>query len=117
MPRLLYNFRKPLLNLLKLLRIKFINTLIRNYVKKNGKGPDKNERDATEVIIWGRVTNKNNEKYEEAYKVMEGYNFTAIGAAEIILRVLNNEVEAGTKTPSLAFGGNFMEKYVIDRLF
>jgi len=47
---------------------------------------------------------------------MEGYNLTAKGAAEAAIRVLKNEIKPGTYTPSLAFGSNFLELFVVKRL-
>ena len=53
---------------------------------------------------------------EEVYQFMEGYNLTAKGAAESVERVLKNTLKPGTYTPSLAFGSEFMDQFVIKKI-
>ncbi len=111
-----FRFRSILIPLLKLFRIKLIKNFAVNYIKKNLTGPSKEERYSTETFVLGRVENDKGEMAEEIYQFMEGYNLTARGAAECAARVLNNSVGPGYYTPSLAFGSEFMDLFVIKKL-
>jgi short subunit dehydrogenase-like uncharacterized protein len=116
MSGLVIRFRKLILFFLKILKNKTIKKLVVTYVKKNLTGPDKKERDSTETFIWGRVENLKGEMIEEVYQIMEGYNLTAKGAAECAIRILKNEIQPGTYTPSLAFGSELLDLYVIKKI-
>lgn len=116
MPGIVIKFRKLFLFLLKILKMKLVKNLISGYIKKYLTGPTKSERDSAATYIWGRVENAKGEIIEEVYQVMEGYNLTAKGAAECAVRVSKNEILPGTYTPSLAFGSEFMDLFVIRKI-
>lgn len=116
LPKIVMALENFLLLFTKLLKIPFVKKYVQNYISKNFTGPDKQNRDAAETFIWCRVENENGEMLEEVYQVMEGYNLTAKGAAECSVRVLNDEVKPGTYTPSLAFGSEFMDLFVVKKI-
>jgi short subunit dehydrogenase-like uncharacterized protein len=105
-----------LLSAMRLLRINFIQDLVKRYIGRNVTGPAKWERDATETYIWGSVESPDGKKEEEIYQVMEGYTLTAAGAAICAERILQNSVAPGTYTPSLAFGSGFLDQFIIRRI-
>ncbi|MEW5843644.1 MAG: saccharopine dehydrogenase NADP-binding domain-containing protein [Bacteroidota bacterium] len=117
MPERVVKFRKLLTLFLKIFRIKFVKNFTASYIQKNLTGPSKKERDSAKTYVWGRVENAKGEMIEEVYQVMEGYNLTAVGAAECTIRILNNSVGPGFYTPSLAFGSAFMDQFVIRRIY
>lgn len=117
LPRVVFIFRNVLLPVVKLFKINFIRRIAHNYISKNISGPSKTMRDSTQTYVWGRAKNENGEMIETAYRFMEGYNLTAKGAAEAAERVLNNSVPPGTFTPSLAFGSDFMDLFVLKKIF
>jgi short subunit dehydrogenase-like uncharacterized protein len=100
--------------MLKLFSFPFIKNVILKVILAVASGPEREKRDNTKTYVWGKVTNKKGEKVEEVYRFMEGYNLTAVGAVECLLKVNNNEVSPGTKTPSLAFGSNFMKQFILE---
>lgn len=108
--------RKIIIASLSLFKIKFIKRITSKYVSKKFSGPNKKQRDKTETFIYGKVKNAKGESIEQAYKILEGYNLTAKGATEIALRVFNNELKPGYYTPSLAFGSNFLEMFVKEKI-
>ena len=116
MPNIVVMLKHLLIFFLKILKVKFFKNIAANYIKKNLTGPTKEERDSTESYVWGRVEYAEAEKIEEVYQVMEGYNLTAKGAAECAQRVLSDLVGPGTYTPSLAFGSDFLDLFVIRRV-
>ncbi|MBS3944065.1 MAG: saccharopine dehydrogenase NADP-binding domain-containing protein [Melioribacter sp.] len=114
--KFLFVFKRILFLLLHLFNIPVIKKLSTNYVSKNFTGPDKEMRDSTETYIWGKVENEKGESIEQIYRVMEGYNLTAKGAAESALRIMRNELKPGTYTPSLAFGSDFLNIFTTERV-
>jgi short subunit dehydrogenase-like uncharacterized protein len=115
-PGIVINFKKLFLFFMKLLKIQLVKKIVSGYIKKNLTGPNKTERDSAATYIWGRVENAKGEMIEEVYQVMEGYNLTAKGAAECAFRVLKNEIPPGTYTPSIAFGSEFMNLFVVRKI-
>lgn len=116
LPKVVVKLRPLLLFFLKILKVQVIKNIVANYIKKNFTGPTKEERDSTEAYVWGRVEDAEAEKFEEVYQVLEGYNLTAKGAAECAERVLKNSLQPGTYTPSLAFGSDFMDLFVVKKI-
>lgn len=116
LPKVVVMFRPLLVFFLKILKVQFIKNIVVNYIKKNFTGPTKEERDSTETYVWGRVENSKGKMIEEVYQFMEGYNLTAKGAAECAERVLKNSLQPGTYTPSLAFGSDFMDLFVVKKI-
>jgi short subunit dehydrogenase-like uncharacterized protein len=98
---------------LKLLSIKWIKKAVQNYIHKNIIGPTDKDRKMGEVFVWCKVENDKGESLERVYRFMEGYTLTAKGAAECALRVANGHVKPGTYTPSMAFGSDFMNLFVV----
>lgn len=94
----------------------YFRRTIQSIVKLIVSGPSKRSREKAFTIIWCKLENNAGEIREEAYKFIEGYNLTAVGAASASIKVLSGEVSAGTKTPAQAFGSNFMDRFVIKRL-
>lgn len=115
LPKLLYHLRHILLPTLKLFSLQSFYKLIEKIVQTLVTGPSKKRREDSETIIWGRITNGENEIIE-AYSFFEGYKLTAIGSADVLVRVLNNEVQPGTVTPSLAFGSDYMNRFIIRKV-
>ena len=116
-PKRIVQLRNLLSMLLKIFRIEMVKNFAAWYIQKNLTGPSKEERNTARSFIWGRVENSKGEMVEEVYQVMEGYNLTAKGAAESAIRILNNPLKPGYYTPSLAFGSDFMNLFVIKKIY
>jgi len=97
-----------------ILGINFVKDFLMKQISKRMSGPSAYERQKASMIVWGEVENENGEKLFEAYRFIDGYELTGRGAAEAVIKVMNKEVEKGTQTPSLAFGYEFMEQFVIE---
>ncbi len=117
LPRLIVKSKSLLLFFLKILKVRLIKNIVAIFMKKTLTGPSKSKRDSTKTYVWGRVENSKGKMIEEVYRFMEGYNLTAKGAAECVERVLNNTLKPGTYTPSLAFGSEFMDLFVIKKVY
>lgn len=99
-----------------LLGINFIKDFLKKQISERVSGPSEYERQKASMIVWGEVENAKGEKHFEAYRFIEGYELTGRGAAEAVIKVINNEVRSGTQTPSLAFGYSFMEQFMIEKI-
>ncbi|MEZ4326972.1 MAG: saccharopine dehydrogenase NADP-binding domain-containing protein [Polyangiales bacterium] len=71
-------------------------------------GPDAQLRERASSTIWGQVRNAAGDRVEATLTTPEGYTLTARTAVDATLRLANGEVEAGAKTPSLAFGADYI---------
>jgi short subunit dehydrogenase-like uncharacterized protein len=116
-PFIIILLKPVVLIFLKLMKLSFIKKLAAGYIKKNLTGPDEKTRNKGEVYIWGKVENQKGETIEEVYQFIEGYTLTAKGAAESAARVLAGEVKPGTYTPSLAFGSDFMNQFIVKTIY
>lgn len=116
LPRPLFYIRPALLLFLKLFKLNFVKKLASDYISRNITGPDFNRRRLTETYIWGRVQNNTGRMEEEVYRIMEGYDLTARGAAECAVRIMAGNVKPGTHTPSTAFGSNFLDLFVLEKI-
>lgn len=115
LPRSIFRLRKILLPGIKLFSFSIFYKFVETIVKMIVTGPTKTKRENSDSIVLGRVSDGEKEIIE-AYRFFEGYKLTALGSAEILYKVLNNQVEYGTTTPSLAFGSNFMNQFVIEKI-
>lgn len=116
--KILFEQKDLFFSMKKLLSNRIVKNIAETAVKKFVSGPDEEERENGRVFIWGRVRNESGEIYEECYEVLEGYTLTGKSAAQSALRVLNEDViHRGTVTPSLAFGSEFLDQFVIKRIF
>lgn len=116
LPALIFHLRKPLLLLAELLKIRFLRDFLKWLIYKIKSESEEYDPSRAQVLIWGRVTDKNGESYLEVYRIEEGYSLTAVGATDIVIKVLNNEVKPGTHTPSQIFGSEYFKKCVIEKI-
>ncbi len=117
LPEWIIRLSPVLLLTLKFLKFGGIKKIVSDYISKNVTGPNERERRSAETIIWGRVESRDGKIYEEAYKVMEGYDLTGLGAALSSQKILNNAILPGTYTPSMAFGSGFLERFIKEKIF
>ncbi|HQQ63021.1 MAG TPA: saccharopine dehydrogenase NADP-binding domain-containing protein [Pseudomonadales bacterium] len=82
----------------------FLNRLVDKYVK----GPDAAARAAGTSKLWGRVSNAQGQSIELLLDVAEGYQFTAYSSLACVNDVLAGRASAGTQTPAMAFGADFV---------
>ncbi len=113
-PKTALKYSKSITLLQKVLRIDFLRNGILFYMKKRFYGPTEEERNAAKTYVWGRVSNAEGKTLEETARVMEGYNLTALGAVESTQRILEGNISPGAKTPSLAFGSEFLDMFLVN---
>ncbi|MCX7876790.1 MAG: saccharopine dehydrogenase NADP-binding domain-containing protein [Melioribacteraceae bacterium] len=113
-PYFVYKNIKLILCFNTLLKIKFIKSIVKLFVKKFKYGPNDAERKKSFVIIHGKVIDEQKNEFEDFIKVKDGYEITALGASLSAKKVLSNEVPKGFLTPSLAFGSEFVNNFIVE---
>lgn len=91
-----------------LLKPAFVRRLIGAAIRRRGAGPDAGARAKGQTQILAEVFSINREYVSILLTAPEAYTLTARTATEAALRVMNDEVDAGFRTPSLAFGADFI---------
>ncbi len=94
--------------LLKVLGLGPVRGLVNRAIERNVKGPTSDERDHGRSSLWGRAMNSKGQAVEGWLETLEGYALTAITGIDLTLRVSAGEVQTGFRTPSMAFGADYI---------
>lgn len=81
---------------------------LQKQVQKRVDGPSKEQRETLHTQLWGRVRDADGRTVEATLVTPEGYHLTVLTALEATRRVLEEDLEPGALTPSLAFGPDFI---------
>ena len=99
------NWFKPLL------KIGWVQNLIKNRIEKKVKGPDEATRAKLTTFVWGEVKNAGGEVKTYRIEVANGYDVTADGAVFVAQALLGQHAKAsGYQTPSSLLGDDLVEK-------
>ena len=93
-----------------LMKMGFVQRYLKNRIEKSVKGPSEEVRESTNSIVWGRAYNAN-ESFEAILTTAEGYKLTAMTAIGSVEKLVSQSVFPGFKTPSLAFGSDFILEF------
>lgn len=74
-------------------------------------GPDAAARAKGTSQIWGQVTNGAGREVSATLITPEGYTLTAMTSVDATIRCAHGEVDAGSNTPSLAFGADYVTRF------
>jgi short subunit dehydrogenase-like uncharacterized protein len=99
---------RTLYKLRGLFKIGFVQRLIQNRIKKSVVGPNEQLLNEGRSYLWGEVSNASGQKFFARIETMEGYKLTSITSVHAMEKLLLGNVFAGFKTPSLAFGQDFV---------
>lgn len=93
------------------LKIGFIQNLIKNRIAKTVKGPDEAQRAKMPTYVWGEATNAKGETKTARIKTANGYSLTIVGALTVAQHLLQHAPETGgAYTPSLLMGKTLVEQ-------
>jgi short subunit dehydrogenase-like uncharacterized protein len=93
--------------LMPLLRIPAVRHAIRRRIVRDN-GPSEEARRAGRARLWGCVRDDSGSQFTATLDTLEGYSLTVHTALESVRRVLAGDVSTGFKTPSRAFGAEFI---------
>ncbi|GMV99921.1 MAG: saccharopine dehydrogenase [Candidatus Hydrogenedentota bacterium] len=90
------------------LAIPAVQSRIKKAIDRKVKGPDDQQRAAGEVQLWGEVINANGDSRTLLMRTPEAYALTVDSAITSVTTLIENPLEPGYYTPSLAFGPEFV---------
>jgi short subunit dehydrogenase-like uncharacterized protein len=91
-----------------ILRTNFIKKMAQVWIDKNLYGPSEEQNKKGKSLLWGEVSNKQNEKVTARLQCKEGYLLTALTSVLICKKVLQKDFKAGYQTPARAYGPNLI---------
>lgn len=90
-----------------LLRIGFIQNLLKKRIEKKVRGPSEQTRQDSDAQLWGEVVSADGRSAQATMTTPNGYDLTVIASLGITEYLLENDVEGGFYTPSLLMGAGF----------
>jgi short subunit dehydrogenase-like uncharacterized protein len=95
-----------------LLRLRWVKDKAIARIKSKPAGPSEEEQEAAQSFVWGEVRNAKGDAKRALLTMPEGYKLTALTAAEIAKRVMNDSFDqTGFKTPASVFGWDFIKGF------
>ncbi|MFZ3035283.1 MAG: saccharopine dehydrogenase NADP-binding domain-containing protein [Parvibaculum sp.] len=89
----------------------FMQRRLKAQVDQMPEGPSDAERREGHGVLMGEATNAAGERVVSRLTCPEGYTLTAMTSLEIVRRTLAGDIQPGFKTPSLAFGADFITEF------
>ncbi len=91
-----------------MLQLSFVRNYYKRKIKKMPAGPDDAMRAKAKSLVWGEVTNDQNEKMSATIQGPEGYTLTAISSLLITQKVLSGNYKTGYQTPAACYGADLV---------
>ncbi len=91
-----------------LMSIAPIRKLAQALVARQVQGPDDHTRQTAKSYIYARAADEAGNFAEAWLETIEGYRLTAVAGVRIAEKIMAGEAPAGTPTPALAFGPDFI---------
>jgi short subunit dehydrogenase-like uncharacterized protein len=91
-----------------LLSARAVQRFLRARVRAGPAGPTDAERARGKYYLWGEAADDAGGRVVSRLETPEGYTFTALAALAILARVRIGDAPAGFRTPSLAYGPDFV---------
>jgi len=85
-----------------------LESVLKAVIRFRSAGPTAEERAGGESRIWGEVTDPSGGSAVSRLRTPEGYTFTATTSVAIVERILGGAAPAGFRTPSLAYGPDWI---------
>lgn len=85
-----------------------VQRLLKARVRSGPAGPSADARARAKAVLWGEVTGGGDGRASARLLAPEGYTLTVLTSLAIVERVLQGQAPAGFKTPSLAYGADFI---------
>ncbi len=93
-----------------LLRLGWVQRLIKKQIERRVHGPSRAQRDSRCVYVWGEVRNAAGQTVSARMTTANGYTVTQLAPVAIIEHLLATDVEAGSTTPALLMGKDFASR-------
>lgn len=91
-----------------MLQLSFVRNYYKKKIKKMPAGPDEQMRLKAKSLVWGEVTNDQNEKIIATLQGPEGYTLTAMSSLLITQKILSGNYKIGYQTPAACYGADLV---------
>jgi short subunit dehydrogenase-like uncharacterized protein len=85
-----------------------VQRLLKGRVRARPAGPSPEAREKGVSLVWGEVEDAEGNRASARMRTPEGYTLTAMTAVAAVQRVLGGDAPAGFRTPSLAWGPDWI---------
>lgn len=85
-----------------------VQRFLKTRVNKGAPGPSADVRARARAVLWGEAADAQGGRACARLRTPEGYTLTALTSLAIVERVLQGDAPAGFKTPSSAYGPDFI---------
>jgi len=92
-----------------LFTMQWVQNMMKRRIEKSVTGPAENERQRSQMQLWGEVSSADGRSVSATMTTPDGYDVTVTASLGIVEYLLNNEVEGGFYTPSLLMGVGYAE--------
>jgi short subunit dehydrogenase-like uncharacterized protein len=90
-----------------LLSMQWVQNLMKRRIEKSVSGPEVDERQNTQMQLWGEAGTANGRSVSAKMTTPNGYDVTVSASLGIVEYLLTNDVEGGFYTPSLLMGAEY----------
>jgi short subunit dehydrogenase-like uncharacterized protein len=87
---------------------KITRSLARRAISFLPNGANPAQRAATQMVVWGQVSDLDGKRLSARLYTPEAYELTAASTVQAVIRLLNGGVRSGFQTPASAFGPDFV---------
>lgn len=94
-----------------LLATPIMQSLLKRAIQSQPAGPTEEQRTTGLSLLWGQAEDDSGKRVTARMRTPEGYALTAMTAVAIVQRVLAGDAPVGFKTPSLAYGADFILQF------
>lgn len=95
---------------LPLLRLSFVQRMMKARIARTVKGPDEATRAKAHTYVWGEVTNARGEMKTARIRTANGYSLTVTGSLAVIEYLIANKPAGGAYTPSKLMGADLVSR-------
>lgn len=97
--------------LLPLLAVRPLQSVAKRVIERRLAGPSAESRERETASLWGRVENPEGKFVEATLTTPNAYSLTVLTALGAVEHILNSAPPVGFRTPSLAFGADFITSF------
>lgn len=94
-----------------ILALDFVKNFMKSRIDKMPPGPTEQQRNKTQMLMWGQATAPSGKTVTLTMQVPEGYKLTSLTSVAIALEVLKGNYTTGYRTPAGQYGANFIDQF------
>jgi short subunit dehydrogenase-like uncharacterized protein len=87
-----------------------VQALLKYFIGRRVRGPDRTQRETNPTFVWGEVRNAAGTTRTGRVRTANGYAVTVQAALGILTRLISEPVDSGYVTPSLLMGADYVNR-------